>query len=314
MTAVTITSAALAVTVEPEIGGTITKIVYRPSGLSVLGTVPWPVIKEPIASLAARDEPEWLTRFSGGWPLLFPNGGDACLFDGAFHGFHGEASIAPWDAVADASSITLTRRFAAVPVEMRRHLRVEGDTLTITEHLTMHGDRPIEVMWGHHPTLGSDLLAGPIEITTSARQVTIDPTYDPAANPFVPGATGHWPMLSGKAGPVDMGHPSDPQASLVYLHDFDEAWIRVRRLDNAIAVHLAWEARHFPCAWLWCELGGTLDQPWDGRTRLIGIEPNTTWPGTGLLKAKAAGGALLRLHPGQALDTTMSFRAFRPEA
>ena len=65
-------------------------------GLSVLGTVPWDVVEAPIESLAARDEPEWLTRYTGGWPLLFPNGGDACTVDGVFHGFHGEASIAPW--------------------------------------------------------------------------------------------------------------------------------------------------------------------------------------------------------------------------
>ena len=66
-------------------------------GLSVLGTVPWDPIDAPIDSLAARDEAEWLTRYTGGWPLLFPNGGDACTVDGVFHGFHGEASITPWD-------------------------------------------------------------------------------------------------------------------------------------------------------------------------------------------------------------------------
>ena len=63
----------------------------------MLGKVPWDPVDAPIASLAARDEPEWLTRYTGGWPLLFPNGGDACTVDGVFHGFHGEASIAPWD-------------------------------------------------------------------------------------------------------------------------------------------------------------------------------------------------------------------------
>lgn len=310
--AVTIAGEGLSVTVNPRVGGTITSIIHRPSGLSVLGSVPWPVVDEPIASLAARDEAEWLTRYGGGWPLIFPNGGDACVVDGVFHGFHGEASIAPWTASATATSIALTRRFTCVPVEMRRHLHVEDDMLVMREHLRMLGDDPIDVMWGHHPTLGSDLLAGPVEITTSARMMTIDQTYDPSNNPLRPGATSRWPIAVGKEAPVDLSHPCDPMASLVYLHDFDDAWIAVRRIDNAVAVRLSWDARHFPCTWLWCELAGTLDPPWRGRTRLIGIEPNTTWPGTGLMKAKAAGGALIRLHPGQELETSLYFKVFSP--
>lgn len=310
--AITIENPSLSVTLNPEVGGTITSIIHRKSGLSVLGTVPWQAIQAPIASLAARDEPEWLTRYTGGWPLIFPNGGDACLVDAIFHGFHGEASIAPWTASASATRIELARRFVTVPVEMRRQLRLEDDRLILREHLHMLGERPIEVMWGHHPTLGSDLLAGPVEITSSAREVTVDQTYDPAANPLLPGAAGHWPLLPGKDGPVDLSRPRDPMASLVYLHDFDDAWIAVRRLDNAIAVRLSWEARRFPCAWLWCELAGTMDQPWQGKTRLIGIEPNTTWPGIGMVKAKASGGTLLRLHPGEQLDATLHFRGFQP--
>ncbi|WP_119274627.1 hypothetical protein [Taklimakanibacter deserti] len=310
----TIANERLSVTLNPRVGGSITSITHRPSGLSVLGTVPWPAIDEPIASLAARDEPEWLTRYTGGWPLIFPNGGDACIVDGIFHGFHGEASIAPWSAVAQAEGIELTRRFTVVPVEMRRHLHLADDVLVIREHLRMKGDRPLDVMWGHHPTLGSDLLAGPVEITTGARQVTVDQTYDPPANPLRPGATGHWPVMPGKTAPVDLSRPCDSLASLVYLHDFDAAWIAVRRMDNEIAVCLSWDAHRFPCAWLWCELTGTIDPPWRGKTRLIGIEPNTTWPGIGLVKAKAAGGTLLRLHPGEELDATIRFRVFRPSA
>ena len=77
---VEITSEALGVTVNPRVGGTITQVTHLGSGLSVLGEVPWDPVDVPIAGLAARDEPEWLTRFTGGWPLLFPNGGDACSF------------------------------------------------------------------------------------------------------------------------------------------------------------------------------------------------------------------------------------------
>lgn len=303
----------LQVTVTPQVGGAITRVTLKESGLDVLGEVPWPVTDAPIASGAARDEPEFLTRFTGGWPLLFPNAGDACDFDGAFHGFHGEGAVTSWNVVAvSPDRLVLSRRFNIVPVTMRRELRVDGDLLIITEHLRMTGDRPIEVMWGHHPTLGSDLLAGPIEITTSARKAAVCTSHDLAANPLRPGSQGAWPIVDGKTGPFDLSRPREPMASLAYLLDFDEAWIAVRRLDNQVAVALSWDKQRFPCAWLWYELAGNPDEPWRNQTRLIGIEPNTTMPAWGLAKAKQAGGALLRLQPGDELATTLRFQTFTP--
>src|SRR5215207_1686731 len=167
---VSIASNDLRVTVNCRVGGTITSIEHLGLGLSILGQVPWDAVDEPVGSLAARDEPHWLSRYGGGWPLLFPNAGDACTVDGVFHGFHGEASIAPWAASASEDRLVLTRRFFTVPVEMRRELTVERDLLILRDHLSMTGPRPIAVMWGHHPTFGSDLLAGNVEITSGARK------------------------------------------------------------------------------------------------------------------------------------------------
>jgi hypothetical protein len=287
-------------------------VTHVATGLSVLGTVPWDPVEAPIGRFAARDEPEWLTRYTGGWPLLFPNGGDACTVDGAFHGFHGEASISPWAASVSGNSVRLTRRFFSVPVEMAREFRVDDDLLIIRETVRMNGPCPIEVMWGHHAAFGSDLLADEAEITTGARRVTVDGTYDPPLNPLLPGAVGDWPESAGKNGPVDLTHPRSPMAVAAYLHDFDEPWAAIRRRDDAIAIALSWEPERFPCAWLWYELGGTAEAPWCGRGRLIGIEPNSTRTSAGLADAKARGSDLLRLSPGEELSTTLRLHVFQP--
>jgi hypothetical protein len=244
---------------------------------------------------------------------LFPNGGDACEFEGAFHGFHGEASLAPWEAEAEAGAMHLSRRFTTVPIEMHRQLTVEGELLAIRETVRLVGAQPVRVMWGHHPTFGSDLFEGPFEIQSGAGSVVIDDRYDPVTNPLKPGAVARWPLAPGKAGPFDLSRPQRPMASLACLQDFENAWVSIRRLDDSIGMALSWDAGIFPCAWLWCELEGTAEPPWCGKTRLIGVEPNSTWPANGLAEAARRGGRLLTLQPGAEVTATVRLNVFKPE-
>lgn len=311
--AVTLANDLLQVVINPQVGGTVNSITHRQTGLSVLGQVPWQALDTPIPGGAARDEPEWLTRYTGGWPLLFPNGGDACVAGGVFHGFHGEASITPWVTEEIPDGVRLTRRFSTVPVEMSREFHLEGDELAIHERVLMHGATPVSVMWGHHPTFGSDLLASAFEITGGGGRLTVDGDYDPPANPLVPGATGTWPTVPGKSGDIDLRTPRRPMAALVYLHDIIEPWLAIRRCDNAIAAALTWCVDRFPAAWLWFELEGTQDPPWSGRTSLIGLEPGTTIPGCGIAGAVARGGKLLELLPGADYASVVKLRVFVPD-
>lgn len=306
-------SGSLAITVAPNVGGTITKIIYKQSGLSILGEVPWSPIAAPLDPPLALDEPTWLTRYTGGWPLLFPNGGDACVFDGRRHGFHGEASIAPWSVEQKGSSLHLQRDFTAIPVSMRRVISLDDDLLTIEEEAVAR--EPVTVMWGHHPTFGTDLLDGDFEIGTGAQSVIADSLYDPPASPLRPGAKGSWPYLAGKQGTLDLRYPGrlGEIASLAYLTDFNSPWISIRRRDNAVAALLSWDDALFPHAWFWCELGGTTDAPWRGKARLIGLEPNTTCFGGGIAEASRRGENLLRLEPGKTVKATIRLQVFKPK-
>ena len=107
---------ALRVVVDPLIGGMILSVTHTGIGASVLGRAPWDALRVPYLSAAPADELAWLTRYPGGWPLLFPNGGAGCNFEGVQHGFHGEASLAPWQAETEDDAVRLVRRFFTVPV------------------------------------------------------------------------------------------------------------------------------------------------------------------------------------------------------
>ena len=213
----------------------------------------------------------------------------------------------------EGAVLRLRRRFASVPVEMHREMAVAGEIVTVRERLRMSGTRPIKVMWGHHPTFGSDLLAGPFEIQSGARHVIVDDGYDPPKNPLKPGAVGRWPLVPGKTGPFDLGRPDGRVAALVYLQDFASPWMSIRRLDDSVAAALSWDSAVFPYAWLWYELGGNAEPPWNGKTRLIGMEPNTTWPATGLADADRRGGRLMTLQPGAESAATVRLHVFKPE-
>jgi hypothetical protein len=310
---VVLQSAALRMTVNPRVGGTITQIEHKALGLSVLGRVPWQAVDAPLDPPVAPNEPVWLTRYTGGWPLLFPNGGDACEFAGVSHGFHGEGSIAPWEAKVEGQAIHLTRRFVTVPARMQRSISVEGDVVTVRESVVSEAAQPIQVMWGHHPTFGSDLLDGAFEIRSGARRVAVDQGYDPPANPLQPGSAARWPIVPGKDGPFDLSRPPRGRmAALCFLSDFDSPWISIRRMDDAIAVALSWDATVFPYAWLWYELGATTDAPWNGKARLIGLEPNSTASANGLADAQRRGGRLLTLQPGAEMTARVNLQVFKP--
>lgn len=304
---------SLRAVVDPLVGGTILSLTHTGLGASVLGRAPWDALRVPYLSTSPADELAFLARYAGGWPLLFPNGGSGCMFEGVQHGFHGEAAVAPWRVETRDDVVRLGRRFFTVPVTMDRQLAIEDDVLVVDETVRMAGTRPARVMWTHHPTFGAELLADDIAIETSAGSVTVDDGYDPAANPLHPGATGPWPTVPGKAGPCDLSRPKAPVSSLAYLRDFDPAWVALRRLDGTIGAALSWDAKLFSCAWLWYELAGLDDAPWHGRARLIGVEPSTSWPGTGLADIARRGGPLLTLAPGDVIRTTLRLHVFQPQ-
>ena len=170
----------------------------------------------------------------------------------------------------------------------------------------------IRIMWTHHPTFGADLLHGDFVIGSGARNVTVDDTYDLATNPLKVGAKGKWPIVPGKRGQYDLSRPTGAVAAMAYLLDFESPWVSICQLDDTVGAALSWDPGIFPCAWLWYELGGSSEPPWYGRARLLGVEPSTSWPGTGLADISRRGGQLLTLMPGDDVTAVLRLHVFKP--
>lgn len=305
---VVLDNGTLRATVTPGLGGTITALRHLPSGAELLARTPWETTAAPLGH--APDEATWLTRFSGGWPVMFPNAGDACNDGPVRHGFHGEGSVSPWVAEMSGQELTLSRRFQSVPATMKRHVTLDENRLRLAETVTAHG--PCTVVWGQHVTLGGDLLTGPATLQTSAQRLLASECFTPPASPLLPGGSGPWPALPGRHGPVDLSRPPDNAALLACLADLGPApWASLTRSDG-LGVRLDWTAEPWPLAWLWVETGGTTDPPWKGQARMIAIEPCTTWPATGLANARAAGGPVLALAEGDTCHARITLTVLEP--
>ena len=74
---------------------------------------------------------------------------------------------------------------------------------------------------------------------------------------------------------------------------------------------LAWPLDVFPHVWLWQELNGTQGYPWYGRSYVMGVEPNTSFPADGLAAAVERGTAQA-LAPGDTVEATLTAVVFEP--
>jgi hypothetical protein len=289
----------LAVALLPGKGCDIVEVVDRRSGVDVMMRTPWGFGRPPAASSSSFER--WLEAYSGGWQVLLPNGGDAVVQHGVEWGFHGEAGIVPWRVDAhDADSARLSTWLISAPLELERELRVAGRALEIVERVRNAGDEDVEVMWGHHPAFGAPLIEPGAVITTDARTFTAD-SRAPGAG-LDPGARSAWPhaALAG-GGALDLSViPPAPGARAVlgYLSDFEHGTYTIANARLGLAATLEWPLDLFPNAWFWQELQASPGYPWFKRLYTTAIEPNTTIPGQGIVRAREAGGVPLTLAAG----------------
>ena len=314
--AIKIENDLLSATVLLDKGADIYELIYKPRRMDVLWKTPWGLREQARGVATAPDSATvWLENYAGGWQVLFPNGGDECIYKGVALNFHGEASTTAWDCQIvtqgpDAAEVRLYTRLYRSPFRIERTMRVEKGRpiLTIGERVTNEGNEPLDYMWGHHPALGAPFLSGACRIDVGARALLADDAYVGAANPLQPGRRYAWPAAEVDGATLDLSLVPGRGATrdlMAYFSDFESGWFAVTNCELGFGFGLTWPAEVFPYAWFWQELQASGGFPFYKGAYTMAIEPFSSVPGQGLVAVMQKTGTQRSLAAGQSAEVTL---------
>ena len=97
-------------------------------------------------------------------------------------------------------------------------------------------------------------------------------------------------MTSADGPPIDMRElpPWQTPSDLHYLEP-PEGWYTVTSAMNDVRARVTWDLTTQPFLWFWQQFGAGKTYPWWGMEYLVGLEPWTSAPGTGLADAVMSG-------------------------
>ena len=130
-------------------------------------------------------------------------------------------------------------------------------------------------MWGQHPAYGAPFLSGDCRLVLPATRYLPHGAKDAE----------EWP------GEIAISPEHERLFAMGYLSRLREGWYELHNQKLGFGVRWSWPLDVFPHVWLWRELRGSFGYPWYGRCYVMGVEPFTSVPGSGLLNAIEQGTA-----------------------
>lgn len=293
------------VEIEPEIGAEL-RFVGRPDGRNVLFYEPWQTPVPARESMAyGSSVSDALSSYRGGWQEMFPNAGQECEVMGVPLPFHGEGFASAWELVAHEQERAVLRLRSRLPLLLERVVELGDGRVLLRETLVNDSRLPVPYVWGHHPAFRSTPEA---LIDLPAEELVVDPMEGPVD--LAPGARARWPQAPGLDGrSVDLRkRVPGPLLRVCYLPDLPAGWAALRYPSERLGVALSWDLAMFPHLWLWENIAQA-DFPWYGRSSIVALEPNSSWPAAGLATAIENGRAHL-LEPGGSAETWITLSLF----
>ena len=303
---VILTSGPVRVEVDLNRGGDITSYIDERAGGEILWISKKTEAPDGAFSELSHNTQGFYDAYQGGIQELFPNTADATAVLGAELPFHGELCRTPMALVEQSSaSITITADLRRYPVRVNRTISLD-DTgrLTIRSEVVNLSSRELPYSWGLHPVFSEILTGENSHLWCKVKRAFSHPK--PFANHqlYPPGSEVVFEERDGFGNFLPLSPPDSGTADLVYI-ELEENWFQLGRLEEP-SIRVSWTNADFRFLWLWQECHGQDDWPWWGQHHVVGVEPHTAAPATGLAE-HIAERRELRLLPFASRDAEFVF-------
>jgi galactose mutarotase-like enzyme len=300
-------------------GADIFQFLYKPLDTEFMLHTPRGV-RPPTVQSISSDWGSFLDYYEGGWQEILPNGGPSCTYKGVEFGLHGEITTIPWEyqiEVDDPETVKVTfsvRPFRS-PYFLQRTMTLNQDEpiLLMEESLTNEGSETLQYMWGHHPAFGAPFLSENCHIDLPAGDLIIETIAGAAGTRLKGGGRHKWPLVQEEEGPsIDFSRPGKQgikQEDLGYLVNLPEGWYAITNQDRKVGFAMSWSLDTFPYLWIWRNFNMSTGYPWYGQVYTLAIEPWSSYPSAGLIKA-IENGTAVTIEPGETHKAKLCATAF----
>jgi hypothetical protein len=314
---VTLENETLRILVAADKGADILEFLHKPTDTECLWQSP-SGLRPPVFFPSTPLEPGYFREyFAGGWYEMLPNGPEPCEHRGARFGYHGEATLLPWDTAIETDEpecirVRLTARLTRMPLMATKilELRSGSGTLFLTETIRSEAGHDVELLWGQHPTFGPPLLEPGARVFLPRCAVITPASTAPDAR-VAPDQKAEWPLVRGVKGEViDLSViPARGARShdFVRLENLEDGWYAVVNPARRVGFALKYDEALFPVLGYWQLFHGGDGYPWYQRHFLAALEPACDLPS---LNEAAKRGTAIAIAPGNSLETTFEATAF----
>ena len=192
----------LRLTILLDRGSDIIELLYKPKDIDFMWRSPVALHKKSdYISQTGDSLGNYLDHVSGGWQEILPNGGLQCVYKNAVYGMHGEISNIPWQYKIikdqeDIISVTFCITTLRSPYTLEKTITLHSNDscIYIHEELENLANEDMQLMWGHHPTIGEPFLSEDCKIITNAKTFFTYKNKDFDNQRIVENSTFNWPI------------------------------------------------------------------------------------------------------------------------
>lgn len=295
-------------------GGDVTEFVDKRTDTNVLFESPHEWRAPASGYVGAPDRTfSFMDYYPGGWQDVIPSAGGPADAHGATFSANGQSSLIPWGAMITEESpaivsVELSVSLTRYPLDLERTLtlRENESKLEVTEMIRNTGTVTVDYTWLQHIALGEPLVAPNATLEVPCETVRTDPDHASPNSRFPSGERFDWPVFESGSQTVDLRtFPSKDRRvhDLVILSDLRDGVYTVRNDDIDLAASVRFPEDLFEYIWYWQPFGGYEGAPYFGRNYNVGLEPCTSFPGSGL-EAARENGTVNQLAPGATESAT----------